>query len=251
MGTCELIPAIAAVKMSIFDPTTVSGLLVYLDAGDASTLFTDTGKTTLVSADAQAVACIADKSGQGNDLTQATSGNRPAYKVAIQNGLSVLRFTRATPSYIDRSTYVGGSVSQPVTWFFVCKAGTTATDETFTDGGTSRHLFRPDTTGGSYLFYAGTSATFGTGDASWHVFCVVVNGASSKFYKDGGAGTSINPNTGATNGLRMGADTSPANGFGGDGGATLMYNSALSLANINYLGSGLATRWGTTWTTAT
>jgi hypothetical protein len=225
-------------------------LVGWWDFSDISTLFTDTNKTTPVTADAQTIGCIADKSGQGNDLTQATGANRPVYKAAIQNGQSVGRFTRATPMYVDRTTYVGGQAAQPVTWFFVCKAGATATDETYADGITARHIFRPDTVGGSYLFFAGTSATFGATDTNWHVFCVTVNGASSKFYKDGGAGTGINPNTGATNGLRIGADSGAANGFGGDGGLVLLYNSGLSLANINALGPSLASKWGTTWTTA-
>lgn len=57
-----------------------SGLVVRLDSG------------TLVLSDGAAVSTWADSSGNGYDVTQATGGNRPVYKVAIVNGKPVVRF---------------------------------------------------------------------------------------------------------------------------------------------------------------
>jgi hypothetical protein len=72
-------------------PTQITGLQLWLDASDASTLFDATTGGSLVAADG-GVARWEDKSGNGRHATQSTSANRPARKTAIQNGLDVLRF---------------------------------------------------------------------------------------------------------------------------------------------------------------
>jgi hypothetical protein len=56
-----------------------SRLKGWWEVGDLSTLFKDTAGSTPVSADGDAIARINDKSGSGNFLSQATSGNRPVY----------------------------------------------------------------------------------------------------------------------------------------------------------------------------
>lgn len=72
------------------DPTTVGSCVMWFDASDATTLYTDAAKTTNVSALGDLVYVWADKSGSGNDLTQATSNNRPLYMPAFANGLSAV-----------------------------------------------------------------------------------------------------------------------------------------------------------------
>jgi hypothetical protein len=71
--------------------TAITGLELWLDASDASTLYDATTGGSLVAADG-GVARWEDKSGNGRHATQATSGSRPARKTAIQNSLAVLRF---------------------------------------------------------------------------------------------------------------------------------------------------------------
>jgi hypothetical protein len=44
-----------------------------------------------------------DISRNANDATQATSGNRPVYKTAIQGGCPVVRFTKASTHYLRTS----------------------------------------------------------------------------------------------------------------------------------------------------
>jgi hypothetical protein len=65
---------------------------LWLDLSDISTMRQDSAGTTAVSADADPVGKLLDKSGNNNGCSQATSGNRPLLKVAIKNGYSVLRF---------------------------------------------------------------------------------------------------------------------------------------------------------------
>lgn len=54
---------------------------VWYDPSDLSTLFQDSAGTTPVTAPAQTVGLILDKSGRGNNATQATSAQRPTYGI--------------------------------------------------------------------------------------------------------------------------------------------------------------------------
>lgn len=75
-----------------FSPKDIERLQLWLDFSDRLTLFTDSAKTTPVTSDGDVIGAVADKSGNGNDATQATTANKPLYKTGIQNGLSIARF---------------------------------------------------------------------------------------------------------------------------------------------------------------
>jgi hypothetical protein len=77
--------------LAFADPTSISGLQLWLDAADAGSLYDATTGGSLVAADG-AVARWEDKSGTGRHATQSTAGSRPARKTAIQGGKDVLRF---------------------------------------------------------------------------------------------------------------------------------------------------------------
>jgi hypothetical protein len=72
-------------------PETISGLQLWLDASDASTLFNATTGGSLVAADG-GVARWEDKSGNGRHATQGTAGSRPLRKTGTINGRDALRF---------------------------------------------------------------------------------------------------------------------------------------------------------------
>ena len=55
---------------------------------------------SLAVANGAAVSTWADQSGNGNDATQLTSTNQPTYVTGVLNGLPVVRFTSASPSYM-------------------------------------------------------------------------------------------------------------------------------------------------------
>ena len=74
-----------------FAPDQLTGLQLWLDASDASTLYDATTGGSLVAANG-GVARWEDKSGNNRHATQGTAGSRPARKTAIQGGLDVLRF---------------------------------------------------------------------------------------------------------------------------------------------------------------
>ncbi len=60
-------------------------------AKSTGTLFQDTAGTTPATADGDPVGRVNDAGGVPNNLTQATAGHRPLLKLAIQNGLQVIR----------------------------------------------------------------------------------------------------------------------------------------------------------------
>ncbi|NBW22927.1 MAG: hypothetical protein EBR82_84780 [Caulobacteraceae bacterium] len=72
-------------------PTDLSGLQLWLDASDASTLFDATTGGSLVAADG-GVARWEDKSGNGRHATQSNASYRPLKKTSVVNGLAVVRF---------------------------------------------------------------------------------------------------------------------------------------------------------------
>lgn len=77
---------------SVFTPNLISGLQLWLDAADSSTLFDATAGGNLVTTDGSAVARWADKSGNGRHATQGTVNARPLLKTSVKNGRNVLRF---------------------------------------------------------------------------------------------------------------------------------------------------------------
>lgn len=74
-------------RPDIFSPLYISGLFIWFDFSDVSTLYVD-NLVTNVSADGQAIYAIKDKSGNARDATQPNLDSRPLYKVNIKNGLS-------------------------------------------------------------------------------------------------------------------------------------------------------------------
>jgi len=88
---------------SRFNPLSLSPAL-WLDASDASTLYTDSGLTTLVSADGDPVGGWKDKSGNTKHALQASGTNKPLYKTNIKNSKSILRFDGTNDNLATSST---------------------------------------------------------------------------------------------------------------------------------------------------
>ena len=84
-------------SISEFDPRTLGGCVLWLDAADSNTLFTDTTATTLA-INGNAIARWNDKSVSANNATQATVANRPVLNRDAITGSSNIGFT-ATNSH--------------------------------------------------------------------------------------------------------------------------------------------------------
>jgi hypothetical protein len=74
-----------------FQPTLISGLELWLDASDLSTLYQSSGGSLAI-ADGDPVGEWRDKSGTLRNAVQASGTNKPALKLSILNSLPVVRF---------------------------------------------------------------------------------------------------------------------------------------------------------------
>lgn len=111
----------SAASGGISSPLDVAGCVLWLDGSDATKLYTDSGLTTLVSANNDPVGGWKDKSAATQDFTQSTSGNRAVYKTSIQNSKSCVYFDGST-SFLTKTM---GSLSAH-TVFIVSRSGSTS-----------------------------------------------------------------------------------------------------------------------------
>lgn len=102
--------------VAAFSPTQISGLVAWYDFSDAATLYTDSARTTLVTADGDPIGGVTDKSNNGYHAIQSTGSLRPTYKSNIQNGKSVARSDGG-----DCLVATAVTVNQPLTWVAVLK----------------------------------------------------------------------------------------------------------------------------------
>jgi hypothetical protein len=140
-----------------FDPLDLLPVL-WLDASDATTL-KDAGGAN---ADAdEAVATWNDKSGEGNNATQSTAGDRPLRKTNVINGRDVMRFDGSG----DNMQFPNPHIGIYSTWFLVSKTADT----------TYLTLWDPATNG---LFFDATDSGSGAAlDDLFFLGDVRVNGA--------------------------------------------------------------------------
>jgi len=113
--------------VTFVSPAQITGLQLWLDASDSSTLFNATTGGSLVASNG-AVARWEDKSGNGRHATQGTNANRPLRKTSVQGSKDVLRFDGSNDSLsIPDSTATFKFLhSGDSTVFAVFKSGTTA-----------------------------------------------------------------------------------------------------------------------------
>ena len=165
---------------SVFTPATISGLQLWLDAADSSTLFDATAGGNLVATDGTAVARWADKSGNNRHATQGTANARPLLKTSVKNGRNVLRFDGANDKIIipNSAGAFSFAYTSPFAIFVVCK----------NDGTTNTYNFWAiadnGITGGNRGFYFGQSGSGNNKSAGFSLYNswnapVIENGSSA------------------------------------------------------------------------
>lgn len=215
-----------------FTPKSLGGLVFWVKAD------------TLGLADGTAVATWADQSGSSNDLTQATAGNRPAFKVGIQNGLPVVRFTGTTDQWLDTPNF---TLSQPLTLCAVF-AENTPLNRYLSDAESAKDKRTIVIQGHTTLqMFAGAvfNTTVTTMQNTFNSAVLVYNGASS-INNFNGAETTGDVGAGNGTGIRLG-------GSGGldafvktaDVGEFCAYNRALNASERSQVQAYLKRRWAT------
>lgn len=246
---------------STFLPSSISGLIVWL-ASNVGT-FQNTALTTVAAADADPVGGWRDQSGNGNHVTQSTSTKRPLLKLAIQNGLPVLRFdgvddfislvkSTLMPSPSDYSIFVVHSQNN-------VSAGAKKIGVIQTNGGNPYWEFdnRSDITNGTRWIQRqtsvlGTSTSLFTSPLTDNVFYVVsmLSGTNNVLRRNGVQHSSL-LRTGQsqfddTTGLTIGG-LSPVTGtntLAGDVAEVIIYSSSLATPNAQQVENYLGSKWG-------
>ncbi len=224
-----------------FSPSSLSGLQFWVDFSDLSTITSSGGF----------VSQVADKSGNGRDLTQPLASNRPAIGVSTKNGMDVLTFDGG-----DAMESPLWTQAQPVTMFAVVRNSD--------NSGANRQIignqYRQNPTfyksGNVWRIYAGAEVVSSTAvDNSWHYLGGVANSASSLLRLDGAqiaAGNALYWSWNNTS-IAIGNAPDAGNSFGwiGDIAEVFIYNRVLSNSEITQAESYINSKWFLAPTTTT
>jgi hypothetical protein len=208
-----------AIGGPLWVPTDQSGLALWLDSRHPA------GALAAVPADNTALATWADLSGNGRDLTQATSGSRPLFRsdpaAALPNGVPTITFD-GTDDYMASAAV---AVSQPLTIYVFGKMS--ATDQAMFSSGNGNPMVYSRT--GENSIYAGSRVGLPGGHISTrNIYTGVYNGASSFFYINGQQRATGNVGVGNIASFRIGRflDASTIWSLNGDIAVVLVYTGA-------------------------
>lgn len=225
-------PRRTSAGVAVFSPLSLSPAL-WLKA-DAGTLQTVGGSAA--SADGDPVGQLLDQSGNGKHGSQAIGSFRPTLRLAVQNGLPVLRFDGAD-DFLDTLLT---SLNQPATVLLVAKKAGISNTVPYS-GSNSAFLYNWSGTTGTQ--YAGANLNFNCTPTSWNTYCSRYNLAASST-RVNGVQTSGDCSSNNFGTVSIGA---LSGGFFWDGdiGEILFFNSALPDADCASLEAYARTRWGT------
>ncbi len=226
----------------VFTPLVFSPSL-WLDASDSTTLFQLSDGTVPATTNADPVGYWGDKSGNDRHVVQATLGDRPTLRTAVQNSLNVLRFDGSSDVLSHATTF------DQQAWYVVAKYSAT------TFGGFHGLLTSMGQVATSLVFIGnGGTVNWFTADGA------MINATG---YKDG---TFYSPSLGAlsfpgpmnafanmsmtqaavrTQNLQVGRDRDLSRFWNGDVCEALVFPAALSVGGDALIRGYLQSRWGT------
>jgi hypothetical protein len=152
-----------------------------------------------------------DISGNGNDLTQATSTKRPSI-ATWRNGRKAMTFDGSDDT-LRRSTFVGGAVAQPYTAFVVCQWPSSApgADKYITSASVRADFYcLSGTLKAGYVAGAAFDSGITIAANAPVVLCCMASGTSSDYYvsPDGAARSQTlngSPGTSSPSGITLGS----------------------------------------------
>lgn len=231
----------------VFDPATITGLQLWLDAADSNTLYDSTSGGSLVISDNATVARWEDKSGNSRHAIQSTANARPVLKTGIRNFKNALRFDGVN-DFLDISSI---QIPQPYTVFaaFIFRNnGSYLFDKTnasnrvaigWNASGTSQD------NGKIFYFAGGTSVPADSQSSAFTnlIITTLFNGQSSFLKKNGSQILSANSGTAPIDSIRFATSFGLSAPCNGDFYEILIYNSALSQSQIQSVETYLNTKW--------
>ena len=239
------------VAVPAFTPASISGLQLWLDASDASTLFTDSAGTTPATADGDPVGCWRDKSGNGYHVTQTDGTAKPLRQNSAQNGRMAINFDGINDRLIRSSTF---TLAQPFSVFIVLNNYSIVTAPVFIDsydnvqcviynGSSFDNSGFLNLTAGASLSVKIASPTFPA------LIYAVFNGSSSKININNNSIANGNAGTNSLTGISLGNIRGNPNpvvssyAFNGYYCELIIYNSELNLSSTNAVSNYLNSKW--------
>jgi len=202
------------------------------------------------------VGSITDKTTNADHISQGTADNKPLWIANVINGHPVIRFDGSNDT-IQGAFTTGGSLSQPNTIIILAKMAADEVNDNlhhfYCDGddGSNRNIVMknsgpiPD----KVSYNAGTNLYGDPPTGDFIIFLAVFNGNSGLGYKNGILDASGAIGSDAIDGVTL------ASKYDGNYVASidfveyLIYNSVLSVADMNQIGNYVATRYWLSWTT--
>jgi hypothetical protein len=202
--------------------------------------------------DADAVGTWTDLSGNGNNETQATAGNKPVFKAGIINNHAVMRFTAANSSKMNTSAGIIATTAARTLIVayrhtrLTSTAGTVAGEGTVNANSVQFYIQdRDDISGAAPYLLMGTvdiAAGYPGQRAEWKIVAASwaggTAGATKLFVGQTLAAQSTATLIAATDGLRVGYNASNEY-FNGDIAEIIYYDTQLSIPNtlkvVHYL----------------
>ncbi len=181
----------------------ISGLVAWYDFGNASTLFTDTARTTLVVNNNDPVGSATDLSTLGHHLSNTGATDRPLYQTNMKNSRSACLFDGSN-DYLSVASF---SLVQPTTVFAVFRAlVVNSSPNAVFDGTGADSMELREGSGSAYEVYAGAflTQTMPAETTSYHIISVLFNGGSSSVSKDNVNFASGNAGASNAGGLNLG-----------------------------------------------
>lgn len=227
-----------------FSPADLPSFVLWLDASDTSTITDSSGF----------VSQWDDKSGEGNNVVQATGADQPFTGATSQNGLNALLFNN---DYLEKTSF---DISINFSVFVLCNV--TGANNTFdsifsveSGGAADFQLDAGTPPTGEYGFRGrgGFTEIPATGpyDDAYYAFAAVFNAADDTvtLYVDGSQVGQATDYTGAAElgtptHLRIFTNRSATNPPAGVVGEVLAYNAALTPAQVTQVSNYLETKWG-------
>lgn len=236
-----------------FDPSSIAGMVLWLDAADADTIEDASGNTAASSALAGGVARWRDKSGNSNDVFQANPAERPVYLANTQNDNGVVRFDGVN----DRLPGIVPANGDELSTFAVFnRTGGGGSREFLYDFGNNAQGSRDivgsqGTTPVYYNLGGGTSSrnfgnTFNFGD--YNVVSTTINESDVNGFLNGAASLASNlapRDRDSSTAFVLGDDSTSGDEWSGDIPEVLAYNRELSMEERQMVEGYLAHKWGT------
>ncbi len=223
-----------------FSPDSISGLLAWLKA-DGNVYTSGTTQAT----DGQDVSTWDDAHTSNNDFTQSTGGLKPLFKTNIINGKPVIRFDGSDDRLIHSGVSTGGT---SFSLFLVLYNNSQAANygSLISEGSTRGLFLRGSGAGGPSnkldMFYsADKHNTTALTPGVWFYVSAIVSAGALTFYRNGTAdGTSSSIISTSFNTI---GDDPAGERFKGDIAEILIFNSAISGANLTNMHTYLASKY--------